>query len=64
MVKTDGNRLSYCAIIVDDCFFAINRDEDWINEAITMLLQGGFRKAYCRPWGDDHHLRNDSAYGS
>ena len=43
MVKTDGNRVSYCAITVDDCFFAITKDEDWINEAITML-KGAFEE--------------------
>ena len=43
MVKTDGNKVSYCAITVDDCFFAITRDEDWINEAITML-KGAFEE--------------------
>ena len=43
MVKTDGNRVSYCAITVDDCFFAITRDENWINAAITML-KGAFEE--------------------
>ena len=37
MVKTEGGKVSYCAITVDDCFFAITRDEEWINEAINML---------------------------
>ena len=37
MVKTEGGKASYCAITVDDCFFAITRDEEWINEANNML---------------------------
>ena len=37
MVKTKGSKVSYCAITVDDCFFAITRDEEWINGAIKML---------------------------
>ena len=37
MVKTEGDKVSYCAITVDDCFFAITKDEDWIGEAIDML---------------------------
>ena len=37
MVKTEGGKASYCAITVDDCFFAITRDEEWINGAINML---------------------------
>ena len=37
MVKTGGDKVSYCAIKVDDCFFAITKDEDWIGEAIDML---------------------------
>ncbi len=37
MVKTEGSKVSYCAITVDDCFFAITRDEEWINGAINML---------------------------
>ena len=51
MVKTDGNRVSYCAITVDDCFFAITRDEDWINEAITMLKVLGFLYRSADPRG-------------
>ena len=27
MVKTEGSKVSYCAITVDDCFFAITTDE-------------------------------------
>ena len=37
MVKTEGNKVSYCAITIDACFFAITRDEEWINGAINML---------------------------
>ena len=37
MVKVEGGKVSYCAITVDDCFFAITRDEEWINETINML---------------------------
>ena len=37
MVKTEGSKVSYCAITVADCFFAITRDEEWINGAINML---------------------------
>ena len=37
MVKTEGDKVSYCSITVDDCFFAITKDEDWIGEAIDML---------------------------
>ena len=37
MVKTEGSLVSYCAITVDDCFFAITTDEEWINGAINML---------------------------
>ena len=36
MVKVEGGKVSYCAITVDDCFFAITRDEEWINETINM----------------------------
>ena len=37
MVKTEGDKVSYCAITVDDYFFAITKDEEWIAEAIDML---------------------------
>ena len=37
LVKTEGNKLSYCAITVDDCFFAITKDEEWINSKIEKL---------------------------
>ena len=37
LVKTEGSKVAYCAITVDDCFFAITRDEDWNNESINML---------------------------
>ena len=37
MVKTEGGKVSYCAITTDDCFFAITKDENWINEAVDML---------------------------
>ena len=37
MVKTEGGKVSYCAITVDDCFFAITKNENWINEAVDML---------------------------
>ena len=48
LVKSEGNKVSYCAITVDDCFFAMTRDEDWINESIEML-----KGAYGRAWGVD-----------
>ena len=34
LVKSEGNKVSYCAITVDDCFFAI---PDWINQSVEML---------------------------
>ena len=37
IVKVEGNKVSYCAITVDDSFFAITRDEEWINGTINML---------------------------
>ena len=37
MDKTEGGKVSYSAITVDDCFFAITKDENWINETIDML---------------------------
>ena len=43
LVKSEGNKVSYCAITVDDCFFAMTRDEDWINESIEML-KGAFEE--------------------
>ena len=43
MVKSEGSKVAYCAITVDDCFFAITKDEVWINEAIDML-KGAFEE--------------------
>ena len=43
MVKSEGHKISYCAITVGDCFFAITRDEDWIKESIEML-KGAFEE--------------------
>ena len=37
MIKTEGDKVSYFAITVDDCFFANTRDQEGINEAINML---------------------------
>ena len=37
MIKTEGDKVSYSAITVDDCFFANTRDQEGINEAINML---------------------------
>ena len=35
--KVEGGQVSYCVITVDDCFFEITRDEEWINGTINML---------------------------
>ena len=37
LVKSEGNKVAYCAVTVDDCFFAMTKDEDWINQSIDML---------------------------
>jgi hypothetical protein len=37
LVKSEGNKVSYCAITVDDCFFVTSRDEEWANMGIKML---------------------------
>ena len=37
LVKSEGGKISYCAITVDDCFFVSTRDEDWIKSSVTML---------------------------
>ena len=37
VVKSEGNKVAYCAVTVDDCFFAMTKDEDWINQSIDML---------------------------
>jgi hypothetical protein len=39
LMKSEGNKVSYCAITVDDCFFATTRDEEWANSGIKMLEQ-------------------------
>ena len=36
-VKGENNKVSYCAITVDDCFFAATRDEEWIQSSVDML---------------------------
>ena len=36
-MKSEGDKVSYCAITVDDCFFATTRDEEWTNSNIKML---------------------------
>ena len=36
-VKCEHNQVSYCAVTVDDCFFAATRDEEWINSQVEML---------------------------
>ena len=41
MVKREGNLVSYCAITVDDCFFAASRDDEWVNFIVNML-KGAF----------------------
>ena len=43
MVKTEGSKVSYCAITVDDCFFAITSDEERINGAIN-TVQSAFEE--------------------
>ena len=37
LVKREGNLVSYCAITVDDCFFASSRDDEWVNLSVNML---------------------------
>ena len=37
LTKSEGNRVAYCAITVDDCFYATTRDEDWIKECSEFL---------------------------
>ena len=37
LVNSEGNKVSYCALTVDDCFFASSRDEEWANMGIKML---------------------------
>ena len=37
LVKSEGNKVSYCAITADDCFFAMSKDPDWINQSVEML---------------------------
>ena len=36
-VKSESNQISYCAITVDDCFFAATRDQEWIQSQVDML---------------------------
>ena len=36
-VKCEHNQVSYCAVTVDDCFFAATRDEEWIKSQVDML---------------------------
>ena len=36
-VKSENNHTSYCAITVDDCFFAATRDQEWIQPQVDML---------------------------
>ena len=36
-VKSESNHISYCAITVDDCFFAATRDQEWIQSQVDML---------------------------
>ena len=37
LVKSEGNKVSYCVIAVDDCLFAMSKDPDWINQSVEML---------------------------
>ena len=39
LVKSEGNKVSYCAITVDDCFFVTSRDEEWANVGIKRLMK-------------------------
>ena len=39
LVKRKGNLESYCAITVDDCFFAASRDDEWVNLSVNMLKE-------------------------
>ena len=39
MVKSEGNKVSYCAITVDDCFFVTSRDPEWAEMGIKMLQE-------------------------
>ena len=36
-VKSESNHISYCAITVDDCFFAATRNQEWIQSQVDML---------------------------
>ena len=37
LVRSEGNKVSYCAITVDDCFFAMSKDPDWINQSVEIF---------------------------
>lgn len=37
LMKSEGDKVAYCAITVDDCFFVTSRDEEWINSCVAML---------------------------
>ena len=41
--KSEDNKISYCAITVDDCFFAAIRDDKGIQYSIDML-KGAFEE--------------------
>ena len=36
-VKSENNQISYCAITVDDCFFAATRNQEWIQSQVDMV---------------------------
>ncbi len=36
-VKSENNHISYCALTVDECFFAATRDQEWIQSQVDML---------------------------
>ena len=63
LVKTEGSKAAYCAITVDDCFYVITRDEDWINESINML-KAAFEELTVERGDSIIILVNDSVYGT
>ena len=39
LMKSEGDKVAYCAITVDDCFFAMSKDEEWIQSSVKMLQE-------------------------
>jgi hypothetical protein len=36
-IKRDGDKVAYCGVTVDDCFFVTSRHDNWKNQQINML---------------------------